>query len=797
MHRDIELHTLSPAMSDRWSSDGTNSIAAMALEWSPQKKLALEAFLYVLGEVCNARGLITGLPRRVIGLYGNAETIDATAEGLASNGMKLDLHKIVRKLYDNQLFDFLQPFFAKHGLHIILIPTAAMVGTYATVVVPRMVSHFRTASIKILMHQEAEYGQAVMKWAASNSINQSRGGAQRRLVVTEKVHGVGSDQQTSLQVIHSSNEVWTVLWKQREFWIRAVRPPTSSPTRSSRPRNYGSWDNSDNDYDNGDYQDEQQDPWMDGDAQQQRYQTDIDHVIVECAGSDCRPISGFIENCKTEITVTEGKELKIKITQLVARGDNYQGRGRHAPSEELPGRRLNSLDLPDELLSLVDDAIQFFDPRVERWYQNNGTPWRRGYLFYDPPGTGKTSFVKALASHLRLPVFTVDLAGMTDLEAMEHFKCLPENGCVVLLEDLDNAGLISNDMKDVQQTLKNNRQQKSYGSEAPAGVTISCLLNLIDGVGAKEGRLLIITTNRIASIDERITRCGRISHPFHFFGYSTKETTALTFKHMFGSFPIGEPPTGARLEKLAKAFAARCPLNFVTPSELGDYCDGYRGKPELAVAKFRDWIQMKRTKRNEPLYDMDTNTLEAVFSDDEDDEETEETEDTAKTKSSCTTRPDQVEGRDSPDFGVRDDDDSHAEHSIEQLPDGYVCEDGLPRDTLARANNSSHFYGDADATFGHTCGPISDFSSPYSTVEAKSLVSLKDILTSTESSLSSQRVSQTPTVNVSSRGQQRVANILGHFGASFNTLSFFSRRNRHSTATQWRWTHAVLKKQNR
>ena len=69
-------------------------------------------------------------------------------------------------------------------------------------------------------------------------------------------------------------------------------------------------------------------------------------------------------------------------------------------------------------------------------------PYRRGYLLYGPPGTGKSSLSFAVAGYFKLKIYIVSLnsSAMNEENLGTLFADLPKK-CVVLLEDIDTAGL--------------------------------------------------------------------------------------------------------------------------------------------------------------------------------------------------------------------------------------------------------------------------------------------------------------------------------------------------------------------
>ena len=198
--------------------------------------------------------------------------------------------------------------------------------------------------------------------------------------------------------------------------------------------------------------------------------------------------------------------------------------------------------------SVLKDFNDFLHPRTARWYSNRGIPYRRGYMFHgyvqgnlrlrhyandtSPPGTGKTSLSFSLAGVFGLDVYCLALseATLTEEDLILLFNSLPKR-CILLLEDVDTAGLrrphgakntskqeYGNRSSSIGGThgKKKNTAAALAGEEGPSvtikdhipdgpstsgrdstfknTLTLSGLLNAIDGVASQEGRVLIMTT---------------------------------------------------------------------------------------------------------------------------------------------------------------------------------------------------------------------------------------------------------------------------------------------------------------
>ncbi|PNS21189.1 hypothetical protein CAC42_3527 [Sphaceloma murrayae] len=362
----------------------------------------------------------------------------------------------------------------------------------------------------------------------------------------------------------------------------------------------------------------------------------VDLLQIRCVGFSTQPIRVFLQHLKA--WSSEQKESRTIIRNATTR---HWGNGmRWGSSHSRPSRPIDTVILDEHKKDMiVDDMEEFLHPESPKWYASRGIPYRRGYLFHGPPGTGKTSLSFALAGIFGLDIYCCALNDpeLTEGDLRELFNSLPRR-CIVLLEDIDEAGIKrpddkpeecspalppsasgpnpahdiatkekrrdsaivnsrsdgdgSSDTKTAPQdeasaaiptstgpptttlaaattspepltsaTLaealmavarssqppppfhprssarrKRGRRAEPGGvppSQDDAGISLSGLLNAIDGVATHEGRVLIMTTNHPEALDEALVRTGRVDVKVGF-DYASRVQVETLFARMYG-----------------------------------------------------------------------------------------------------------------------------------------------------------------------------------------------------------------------------------------------------------------------
>ena len=192
-------------------------------------------------------------------------------------------------------------------------------------------------------------------------------------------------------------------------------------------------------------------------------------------------------------------------------------------------RLLQSVVLkPGEKERLLEDIAKF--KRSKQRYRSLGVPYHRGYLFYGPPGTGKTSLVSAIAEKFAMSIYAINLVHFNDRSLVAAMNDVPQNS-VILFEDIDC--MKSGDARSKVETPTSEAQAKTSGAkEDRNGVTLSGLLNALDGFSAPDNVLFIMTSNQIEALDPALLRPGRIDYRLYL-GPATEEQKTELYRRFF------------------------------------------------------------------------------------------------------------------------------------------------------------------------------------------------------------------------------------------------------------------------
>ena len=169
---------------------------------------------------------------------------------------------------------------------------------------------------------------------------------------------------------------------------------------------------------------------------------------------------------------------------------------------------------PGEKEHLIQDFERFRSSRSR--YQRLGVPYHRGYLLYGPPGTGKTSLVSALAARFGMSIYVVNLTEMNDRTLKTAMNSVSES-VVILFEDIDCMKASSRAVESNSRSQAEMASQLSAETRNPdrGGVSLSGLLNVLDGVHAPENVVFVMTTNDIDALDQALLRPGRIDYKLY------------------------------------------------------------------------------------------------------------------------------------------------------------------------------------------------------------------------------------------------------------------------------------------
>lgn len=212
----------------------------------------------------------------------------------------------------------------------------------------------------------------------------------------------------------------------------------------------------------------------------------------------------------------------VKVVAAIAKGYTALSKRDYVQSgswfEQVPAarRELSSVILDKGILDRVLSNIDNFLLKETRdQYGRWGVPYRKTILFHSDPGTGKTSLVTALKTRYQMPMYTLSLSSIrSDSDLFSLCRKISSDSVnrisMVLLEDVDCAGL---PVDGRNPGVNRGSEESECGvpqETSQEGVTLSGILNALDGVYGLCNCVVFMTTNHIEKLDPALIRDGRV-----------------------------------------------------------------------------------------------------------------------------------------------------------------------------------------------------------------------------------------------------------------------------------------------
>lgn len=236
-----------------------------------------------------------------------------------------------------------------------------------------------------------------------------------------------------------------------------------------------------------------------------------EEYTFRCFGRSHKPFNDLVMNFAEECKV-EGMEI------YTLEGTDWQRSAITSP------RLIDSVALPNEKkVEIIENINNFKNNKA--WFTRASLPYKLTYILYGKPGSGKTSLIKAIASEFDMNLCVLNINSMSDGSLQRAIATMPRNS-ILAIEDFDSSSAtndrgitadsrlqtVANKISDATITKKSTDTLDEDFSAAFSMLTLTGLLNALDGLIPLDDCIIFLTTNSIETVDPAVYRKGRVDY---------------------------------------------------------------------------------------------------------------------------------------------------------------------------------------------------------------------------------------------------------------------------------------------
>ena len=261
-----------------------------------------------------------------------------------------------------------------------------------------------------------------------------------------------------------------------------------------------------------------------------------------------RVLRQYLQHILSVADEVEQKKKEIKLYMNLEQGDR---RWRSIPFTH--PATFDTVVMDSDLKNKVKSDLEQF-VKSKQYYHRLGRVWKRSYLLCGPAGTGKTSFVAAMARFLCYDVYDIDMSKVLDDSDLKTLLLQTTCKSLIVIEDFD----------------------KFLVGKSSTAVSLSGMLNFMDGIESccGEERVMVFTMNSGKDeVDQAVMRPGRIDVHVQF-----PLCDFSGFKNMASSYlGVKEHKLFPQLEEIFQSGAS------LSQAEIGEIMISNRNSPSRAL----------------------------------------------------------------------------------------------------------------------------------------------------------------------------------------------------------------------